>query len=209
VQAPKRKVSPGNNIFLIVSLAACGATIVVAGGVFAYGQFLAHVETAKAAELQQAQDAVNNTTIKDYIRLKDRFASGETLLDNHILLSQFFDELEKVTLQSVQFNSLNLTVAGDGTAKIDLSGTAKNFNALAVQSNTIAADQNFKEAIFSGIGFDSGNQIKFKLTANIDPQLIHMTKKQSLTLPATPITQPVVTAPVQTATTTKAATTTL
>jgi Tfp pilus assembly protein PilN len=183
LQTPKRKQSTGNNIFMLVSLAVAGLSIIAAGGIFAYSQLLAHEQTAKAAELQKEQDAVSDATVKDYIRLKDRLDSGETLLNNHILLSQFFTELESVTLQDVQFTSLTIDVAGDGSAKITLNGLAKNFNALAVQSNAIAADANFKEAIFSGIGFDQGGKIKFTLTADIDPSLIHMTEKQAAAAP--------------------------
>lgn len=206
VQAPKRKQSSGNNIFLMASLAVAGITIVAAGVIFAYSQFLAHEQVTKAAELQQEQDAVSDSTVKDYIRLKNRFSSGETLLDNHILLSQFFNELESVTLQNVQFTALSIDVAGDGTAKITLNGLAKNFNALAVQSNAVAADTNFKQAIFSGIAFDTGGKIKFVLTADIDSSLIHMSAKQAQGTPPAGAAQP---APVQAvpATTTTATTT--
>lgn len=175
---------------MLVSFAVAGLALLVAGGEFAYGQFLSHVETARAAELQKQQDSVSDQTVKDYIHLKDRIASSETLLDNHVILSRFFDDLEGVTLQNVQFKSLTITVAGDGSAKVDMSGVAKNFNALAVESNTIASDKNFKSAILSGFALDSTNHVQFKLTADIDPALIHLTKKDVSSLaPAVP--QPV------------------
>lgn len=191
VQSPSRK-SGGNNIFLLVSLAIAGIAVVAAIAVFAYSQFLAHVQTAKAAELQKEQDAVNSDTVRDYIRLKDRLSSGETLLNNHVVLSKFFDELESLTLQNVQFQSLTVTVAGDGSAKVELNGLAKNFNALAVQSNNVAADKLFKSAIFSGIGFDNNGHIKFMLTADIDPSLIHVSEKDAASQPAAAAVQPAV-----------------
>lgn len=186
VQTPKRKPSSGTSVFLIASLSLAGIAVLAGGGIFAYSQFLTHVKEAKAAELQQALDSVNADTVRDYIRLKDRLVSGETILDNHVILSSFFNELESVTLQNVQFRTLTVTVAGDGSAKVSMDGIAKNFNALAVQSNAVAADKNFKQAIFSGIGFDTGNQIRFLLTAQIDPDLIRITKKEAGTQPAAP-----------------------
>jgi hypothetical protein len=199
-------VSAGSNVFLLASLAIAGISILAAGAVFGYGQYLSHLETAKAAELKQEQDSVNADTLKDYLRLKDRFQSGESLLDNHIVLSGFFNELEQLTLQNVQFTTLTIAVAGDGTAKVSMDGTAKNFNALAVQSNSVAADPLFKSAIFSGIAFDTNNRIKFVLTANIDPTLIHVTQKQALAAPAVPVQQ-VAPAPVTPAATSTATTT--
>lgn len=199
---------------MMVSLAVAGLAILVAVGIFAYGQFLSSIQKAKAAELQKAQDAVNADTLRDYIRLKDRLNSGEMLLDNHIMLSRFFDELETLTLSNVQFQNLTVTVAGDGSAKVSLDGLAKNFNALAVQSNNVAADKLFKSAIFSSIAFDGSGHIKFKLTADIDPSLIHVTQKSAGSVPATAQTlqqavQPIVPLATSTGTTTsKTATTT-
>jgi len=201
VQTPRRKVSAGSNLFMLVSFAVTGLVVLVSGAVFAYSQFLAHVEITKAAELQKQQDAVDTDTVREYIRLKDRFNSGASLLDNHITLSRFFDDLESLTLQNVQFTKLSLTVAGDGTAKLDLDGIAKNFNALAVQSNNVAGDKLIKRAIFSDIGFDSSSKtssrIKFKLTADLDPKLLHGGSQAGIV--AQPAAVPV--APVSTTTT--------
>jgi hypothetical protein len=186
---------------MLVSFAVAGLALLASGAVFAYGQFLVHVEVAKAAELKKQQDAVNVDTVKEYIRLKHRFNSGTSLLDSHVTLSRFFDELESLTLQNVQFTTLSLAVAGDGTAKLDLDGVAKNFNALAVQSNQVAGEKLIKRAIFSGIGFDStgsqaSSRIKFKLTADLDPKLLHGGSTGAV------VAQPVGTQPVGTATTT-------
>ena len=200
VQTPARKANGGNNLFLLISLAIVGLSVLAAAATFAYDQFLSHLVTAKAAELQKAQDAVNADTVREYIRLKDRLNSGEMLLNNHIILSKFFDELELLTLQNVQFQSLTVTVAGDGTAKVSLDGLAKNFNALAVQSNNVAADKLFKSAIFSGIAFDTNGHIKFKLTADIDPSLIHVTEKDAGAAPAQAAVQQIA-APAATTTT--------
>jgi hypothetical protein len=177
VQAPKRKVSAGNNIFLFVSLGVAFAAVVAAGAVFAFDRYQIYVEGTKDAQLKAVQTSVNAKTVEDFIRLKNRFVSANSLLDNHLVLSSFFDELEGVTLQNVQFTDLTLTVAGDGTAKIQMNGVAKNFNALAVESNTVAADKKIKRAIFSGIGFDSStpgtaSRIKFQLSADLDKSLI-------------------------------------
>jgi len=191
VQAPKRRMSFANNLFLLVSLGIGGLAILAAVLVLAYAQFLMHIEDTKAAELQKEQESVSAETVKEYVRLKDRFNSGQQLLSNHITLSRFFDELEVLTLQNVQFNSLRLSVAGDGAAKIELDGAAKNFNALAVQSNAVASDKKIKRAIFSGIRFDSNTEkssrILFKLTADLEPDLVHGATPTPAAVPAAPV----------------------
>lgn len=207
VQAPRRKASAGTNLFLLASLAVAGVALLASGAVFAYDRYLTYVQNAKEAELAKAQAAVNPDTVQEFIRLKDRFNAGETLLNQHVTLSRFFDELEAVTLQNIQFSNLTLTVTGDGTAKLQMDGVAKNFNALAAQSNAVAADKNIKRAIFSGIGFDNGNtRLKFQLTADLDPSIIRgNTAAAASALPAPIQSVPVTTtasSSVRTATTT-------
>lgn len=187
-------------------MAVAGVALLASGAVFAYDRYLSYVQSAKEAELKKAQAAVNPETVGEFIRLKDRFNAGTTLLDQHVTLSRFFDELEGLTLQNVQFSNLNLVVAGDGTATVDMNGVAKNFNSLAAQSNAVAADKKIKRAIFSGIGFDTGNtRLKFKLTADIDPALVRGAVPTMLgTAPvqtSVPVNIPVQTAPAATTTT--------
>ncbi len=177
---PKQPVQPvanrpmraGNNLFLIVSLALAGFVAVVALGVFGYGKYLDHTLATKEAKLSAAQANVDESTIEDFIRLRDRLSSGETLLTNHVELSQFFNVLESLTLQNVRFSSLKLVIAGDHTATIDLMGTAKNFNTLAAQSNSFATEKRIKRAIFSAITLTPEKAVGFRLTADIDPKLI-------------------------------------
>ena len=146
--------------------------IAVAAGVFAYNRFLLHTLAAKQAQLTTAQSQVDENTVEEFIRLRDRLSSGKDLLDNHVVLSQFFDTLESLTLQNVQFTDLKLSVAGDHTATIEMTGTAKNFNALAAQSNAFAANKLIKRAIFSDITLTDSKAVSFKLTADVDSKLI-------------------------------------
>jgi len=99
------------------------------------------------------------------------------------VLSQFFDALESLTLQNVQFTDMKLSVAGDHTATLEMTGTAKNFNALAAQSNAFAADKRIKRAIFSDITITDSKLVSFKLSADVDSQLI--TQGATVSGPAT------------------------
>lgn len=165
-------MSPGTNIFLLASLAIAGIAVLAAGLTFGYERYLLYVEGSKEAELARAEAAVDQDTVTGFVRLRDRFTAGKNLLDNHVVLSQLFDVLETVTLQNVRFQNLNVTVTDDRSATLRVSGIARNFNTLAVQSNTIAADPRFKRAIFSGITVNQDNTVSFQLSADIDPRLV-------------------------------------
>lgn len=172
VQAPKRRMGGGTNLFLIGSLVILGIAILAAGAAFAYDRYLTYVDNAKSAELAKAQADVNQDTVQEFVRLRNRFSAGKDLLNSHVILSQFFTVLESATLQNVRYSSLRLQIAGDRSATLDITGIAKNFNTLAVQSNAMAADPRFKRAIFSGITLNKDNTVNFHMTADIDANVI-------------------------------------
>lgn len=205
-------MSSGSNVFLIASLVFAGVIVAISVGVFAYNKLLQHTLESKQAELAKAQASVNEDTVEEFVRLRDRLSSGKDLLNNHVELSQFFTALETLTLQNVGFTSMKLAVAGDKSAKIEMNGTARNFNALAAQSNAFAGEKRIKRAIFSGISLNDQKQVKFTLTADIDPRMIVANPSALPAQQSQQAGQPLQAVPVQTAqpaaTTTKAATTT-
>ncbi|HEY4489183.1 MAG TPA: hypothetical protein VJA87_01740 [Candidatus Paceibacterota bacterium] len=167
-----RRPSGGHNLFLVAAVFIFGLSIIAAIGTFAYDRYLSHALEVKAAELADAQRQVNEEQVEEFVRLRDRLTYGRDLLDSHVALSQVFDVLEAQTLLSVRFSSLDLTVADDKTAQIEIEGVARNFNALAAQSNAFAAEKGIRRAIFSGIVVNDNNTVSFRLTADLDSRLL-------------------------------------
>lgn len=167
-------MQPGDNIFLLIALLALGVSVVTAGAVFGYRYYLNSVIEVKTAALEQAREEINHDRVEEFIRLKQRFDSGKTLLDNHITASRFFTVLESVTLQNVRFDELKLTVADDRTASVNLTGIARNFNTLAAQSNEMAGRREFKRAIFSDIRINPNGTVGFTLSADVDASVMKM-----------------------------------
>ena len=63
-----------------------------------------------------------------------------------------------------------------GKAQLDGVGVAKSFNALAAVSTAFASDGRVKDAIFSNIVVDAGdNSVSFALTATLDQELVTFT----------------------------------
>jgi hypothetical protein len=167
-----RQTVVGTNLFLITALVIFGVVIILSGGLFMYTRYLQHSAEEKSIELKSKESGVNKDIADGFIRLRDRLETGKELVQNHILLSQFFTTLESITLSNIRFSSLKLTVAGDKSARVELTGSARNFNALAAQSNTLAGDKRFKRAIFSGIKIAPDRSVDFSLTTDIEPKMI-------------------------------------
>lgn len=172
VATSSRKQQSGTNIFFIVGGVIAIVSVALAAGVFGYEMYLKNARDQKSANLTQAQKDVNIDTVEGFIRLKSRLNTVQNLLDQHVMLSEFFDTLESRTLQTVRFSGLSLAVEDDRSAEIKMEGVARSFNALAAQSSMIAAEKRIKRAIFSDISVNENGTVAFSLTATIDPRLI-------------------------------------
>ena len=197
-----RKQKSGLNLLLIGSSILLGVGTLASAGVFGYELYLKSARDAKAAELTAAQRAVDIDTVEGFIRLRDRLSATESILNQHVELSEFFDVLESRTLQTVRFSNLLISVNGDRSAEIEMEGVARSFNALAAQSASIAAEKRIKRAIFSGITVNDNGTVGFSLSATLDPRIItsgeilpgitdeepEAPQPQAPTAPASPVT---------------------
>jgi hypothetical protein len=170
-------------VFLVLSIAAAIA-------VFAYGNLLTSQKASKDAALATAESSLDQGTIAQFIRLRDRLQSAQTLLNNHIALSPVFDLLESVTPQDADFSSVAITVDDTGTANLVADGTAKSFNSLAATSNDFSADARLKNTIFSNIAIAQNGNVSFVLSATLDPKLVAYTgagDNSNVSAAATPV----------------------
>lgn len=153
-----------------------GVVVVIAFGVFAYSRLLASSQDAKRAELAKAEAAINLSVVEDFVRLNNRLKSGETLLENHVALSNFFALLNTLTPSTVRFSALHLQLGRGLTVQLDGTGYARSFNALAVVSAAFAADGRIKDAVFSSIVVNpKDGSVSFKLNAALDPKIVAFT----------------------------------
>jgi hypothetical protein len=195
---PRRAASRANNIFFGVSFGLMMVCIAAAGATYAYNAYLLRALDTRGKALEAAQAAVDQTQVQNFIRLRDRLVSAQGLLQNHVTLSPFFDVVESLTLQNVQFVTLDVRVQGDKTAQVSVTGLAKNFNSLAAQSNAFATQKSIKRAIFSGITLDKATgAIGFKMDANLDQALVIggpigvIPAGSAVTVPVVPVVVPV------------------
>ena len=118
--------SPGTfGILSLIAFFLAGAALVASGAVFAYERYLTGARDTKAAELADAEQKISRDTVEEFVRLRDRLASAEAIMENHVTLSSFFSLLETLTLQNVRFGSLALTVEDNRTAELKLTGVAR------------------------------------------------------------------------------------
>ncbi len=209
-----RRPRPQAGVLYYAALFILAVMVVGAGLTFAYSLYLNNVRDSRQARLHTAEQGINNDTVTSFIQLRNRIQTANVILNQRIRVSQFFDVLETLTLQNVRFKTLTFSVGNDRSAKITMSGSARSFNALAVESSAFAHNENFKRAIFSGIAADKSGVVSFTLNAELAPKLLLDTVKAAQAQATAPAaaniatTTPFVAATTTTTTTTAAPATT-
>jgi hypothetical protein len=166
-----------------------GIALLLAVGVFFYGQILKSEQTTKDAAVAEAEKAIDPATVVGFLRLRDRLDRGLDLLKNHVAFSGLFTTLETLLPTNVRFSSLHVALDSANVATIEGSGIAKSFNALAAVSTIFGTDKRIKDAIFSKISINKDNTVSFGLTAKLDPSLIVFTPNAAVpssVLPGSP-----------------------
>jgi hypothetical protein len=146
--------------------------VALAIGVFAYGRILSASKESKDAELAKAESEINQSTVEGFVRLRNRLVEGQTLLNNHVAFTTFFSTIGTLLPTTVRLSSLHTLMDSTGP-RIEGSGVAKSFNALAAASTALSKDGRIKDIIFSNINISSkDNSVAFTLTATLDPKII-------------------------------------
>lgn len=159
--------------FGLLAYGVLALTVVGALGVFFYERVLAATQSAKDAELVKVEAAIDPATVEGFVRLRDRLASSAALLGGHTAPSLFFTTLDALLPANVRFSTLHLSLDATGAVKLESTGVAKSFNALAAVSAAFAADGRIKDAIFSNIVVSAVNgSVSFALSATLDPKLV-------------------------------------
>lgn len=171
-EAPRRFRTDFGNAFGLFSYTILFITFALAIGVFFYGRILANIESSKAASVVAAEKSIDPATIEEFVRLRDRLDSGAKLLAGHTTFSGFFTLLEKLMPSTFRFTSLHLSLDDTRIAKVEGTGIAKSFNALAAASAAFASDGRIKDVIFSNITVNQkDSSVSFAFTAMLDQKL--------------------------------------
>ena len=154
-------------IALILFLGAVGLTF----GIFLYQQILIANLDSKKEKLEQAREALKDPLIDELVRLDTRIKSANEILSSHLILTALFDLLEERTLANVRFTDFSYDISEDNTVQITMGGVARNFNAIAVQSEVFTSDRLVQNPIFSNLGVDQDGRVTFHFTASVDPRV--------------------------------------
>ena len=161
------------SLALLVALLLFIPSILAAGGVLAYQQFLTNAIAQKSDSLAKAEAAFDPSTIQDLERLDARIKSAEGLLKSHVAPTALFDFLSAQTLTSVQLTSFDYSLNQDGSADISVKGQGNSFASVALQSDQFGASKVLKDLVFSDVTVGQAGGVSFSVKATVDASLFN------------------------------------
>jgi hypothetical protein len=166
------------------------------GLTFVYQKQLVAQKTALNASIAQARDGIGTEFVYDMKRLDARIDGVQSLIDNHIVVTPIFKALEASTLRTIQYKDFGYTIKTDpatksATVEVALSGSAKNYASIALQSDAFSTSTLIKNPVFSNLTVDDKTrQVNFKLVFSVNTTDLSyeafingMIKKQQVVVP--------------------------
>lgn len=149
-------------------------SVLAYGGVYAYNKSLVQQKADLDTKLAKARDSIGTDFVSDMKRLNARITGVKTLLGTHVAVTPIFKALQDTTLRTVVYNNFSYELKSDDTTKktvvtVTLTGTAKSYAAIALQSDAYTKSSLIKNPIFSDLKINTkSNTVDFKLVFNCD-----------------------------------------
>ena len=165
------KLKRNIDLVLLITIVIFLISTIFSLGLFLYKNFLESNIEESAIMLEKEKGAFDVDSIKVLSRLDKRIMSAEELLDKHIDPVGFFEFLEENTLKSIQFDGLNFSVSEEGVEVI-MSGIARNYASVALQSDVFGSSVFIKNPIFSNLDVNKVGDVIFDFSALVDNDLV-------------------------------------
>lgn len=189
---PKKSINADNlrsrpepvGIVVLISVFILAVSVVYFAGIYTY-RFLVYNEINSPCQdlgngnrrcglresLNQSARDLPLAKIADLKRLDTKLKNGAAVLNGHLTLKPFFEQLGELTVQNIQYRKFSF----DKDNRFELQGVAKSYEDIAYQQ-TIFASENGRKHItsfaFSDFDLDSQGNVVFKLILTVDSKLL-------------------------------------
>ncbi len=164
------------SLFVFIATLIFFGSLVAAGGTYFYRLSLGKKIASMNADLVRARDAFEPGLIEDLQTLDRRINAGSEILKNHVSVTPIFTALEQITLKSVQFTRFDYSRDSSSDASlvnVKMSGRARDYTSIALESNRFGTNKYFKDPIFSNLALDDrSGAVTFDLAFSVDSSFV-------------------------------------
>jgi hypothetical protein len=172
----------GTSVFMLIAVLVFMVSLIGAGFVFGYKQIILKNQEEYRLILKKTEEKFDVGLINKLKNINRKIDLGKDLLKSHLAVSQIFDTINQLTIESMKFNTFDFTTT-QTDSKITLKGVGKNFSSIAWQSDVFGGSDKYgnkkplKNTIVSDLVAESGGNVNFTLTASIDPKELSYEQK--------------------------------
>ena len=164
---PVHKTKKGFRLGTVLALLILVVSLGLAGFAFFYTTYLEGKIESQSDSLRKSREAFSPELLQELKRFDNRLQSASEILDQHIAPSGMYALVEEVTLKSVQFNSFTFNVVGNDIVQMDLTGTALDLDAVALQADVFEQNNFISSPVISDIIVNEDGTIGFSVIAQI------------------------------------------
>ena len=171
---PRRHTS---SLFMTLAVFLFIASLASAGGMYFWKSVLLSSQEGYKIQLAEREKQFNADLIEELKRQNVKIDLAKGLLKNHMAMSQIFDIVGRLTIESVRFLSMDVSSGvepGEGV-KVSMKGYGTSFSAVAFQSDVLGQLEEYglrkivKNPILSDPALDGNGTVSFGFSATIDP----------------------------------------
>jgi len=173
-QGERPRKRQGIGALLLLSFFVLVLSLLFAGGVFLFkGSIIKQVASSKDS-LERSRASFEPALLEDLQTLDKRINATQTLLRGHVVLTPIFELLGDITLPSVRYTQFGYNPPSQTSRGItvDISGEARNYTAIAIQSKLFGEHRSIIDPIFSNLSLDVEGNVLFDLSFEIKSDLV-------------------------------------
>ena len=148
------------------------ASLIAGGGLYLYRNNLVQQVQDKSVSLERAKEAFEPSLILTLQTLDKRINASREILSEHIIISPIFKALQETTLKTVRFTKFDYSINQEKIVNVNMSGEARSYRTLALQSDVFGESKLIKNPIFSNLSLSTTGDIVFDLSFDVDRSLI-------------------------------------
>lgn len=164
------------SLLAYLALVIFSVSVFLALGMFGYKFYLKYSIAKMGVDLENARATLQPEVIRELTRLDNRIISSQKLIAQHKILSPLFEFLGTSTPKTVRFSDFRYSMTPQGL-ELSMTGEARGYAALALQSNIFNKSQYFKDSIFSNLKLNTKGDVIFSFRAIVDPSLVSYQRK--------------------------------
>lgn len=182
------------SVFLTISIIIFIISLGAAGFAYTWENILNSEQGQYKDTLAKDQDQFNTNLINTLTKANTKIDIAESLIANHLAVSEIFNIIGQLTIGSVQWKSFTFSAPASsgssaaGTSKdttISMQGETDSYYSVAYQSDVfgqsseLGANQVIKNPVLSNLSVGSDGKVGFSFTASVNPAELSYTNELS------------------------------